>query len=159
MAHENEIWTKCISSELSALEDNCSQKIILDLMFYFHWKTITSILVVTVDWAVMVLMCGLAQHSSTRNRKKNACWYYMWFNMLHFKSTASSVVELLATFSSFVFTLKQLRWFCNCFQKAYNIGETKLSIISVSTKNPFIAVTVKFITYFNFSFTGTKNDR
>lgn len=108
MAHENEMWAKFISTELSALEDNCSQTIILNLVFYFHWKTITSILVVTVDRVVMVLMCGLAQRSSTRNRKKNACWYCMWLNTLHFKSTACSIDEQLATFPSFVFTLKAI---------------------------------------------------
>lgn len=53
--------TKCISTELSVLEDNWSQKIIVDLIFYFHRKAITSILVVTVGRVVMVLTCGLAR--------------------------------------------------------------------------------------------------
>lgn len=68
---------KCIPTELSTLEDNWSQKASPDLIFYFHCKTIPSMRVVIVDGVLMVLMCGLAQHSGTRNGKKDVCWLYM----------------------------------------------------------------------------------
>lgn len=97
MAYGNEMWMKCISTELSVLEDNWSQKASLDLVFYFHWKTISSMRVVTGNSVLMVLTCGLAQHSRTRNGKKDVCWY-IWFNMLSLDQLANSKDEQLTVF-------------------------------------------------------------
>lgn len=68
---------KCVSTELSMLENNWSQKANLELIFYFHCKSIPSIRVVIVDGALMVLTCGLAHHGRIGNGKKDVCWLYM----------------------------------------------------------------------------------
>lgn len=71
---------------------------------------------------------------------------------------ASSTDEQLTTFFFLLYLhWKQLKWFHNHFQKAYNIGKMEVFLVSVSTENSFIAVRVKLI-IINFSFNGIKND-
>lgn len=76
MTYGNEMQMKCISTELSMLEDNWSEKDSLDVIFYFHCKTVPSRRVVTVDGVLMALTCGLAQPGRTRNGKKDVCWLH-----------------------------------------------------------------------------------